>query len=226
MPNDAPQEKLQATRSYGAEVLLYHRHHEDRERLGAELAAERGLTLVPPYEDPSVMAGQGTAALELFEDVGELDLLIVPIGGGGLIAGSATAAKGLAPGVRVVGVEPSEGDDTKRSLESGARVSLRAVPATIADGLQATTPGELTFEVNRRLVDDVVLVTDRQILGAMRFLFERMKLVAEPSGAVGVAALIDGHISCANKRVGVIVSGGNIAPERLARLLSASGKET
>jgi threonine dehydratase len=226
MPSDAPQEKLQATRSYGAEVLLYDRHHEDRERLGAELAAERGLTLVPPYEDPSVMAGQGTAALELIEDVGEIDLLIVPVGGGGLIAGSATAAKGLAPRVRVFGVEPSEGDDTKRSLESGARVSLSAVPATIADGLQATTPGALTFEVNRRLVDDVVLVTDRQILGAMRFLFERMKLVAEPSGAVGVAALIDGRIWCANKRVGVIVSGGNIAPERLARLLSASDKET
>ena len=226
MPSDAPKEKLEATRSYGAEILFYDRHHEDRERLGAQLAADRGITLVPPYEDPSVMAGQGTAALELIEDVGEIDLLIVPVGGGGLIAGSATAAKGLAPRVRVFGVEPSEGDDTKRSLESGTRISLPSVPATIADGLQAITPGALTFEVNRRLVDDVVLVTDRQILDAMRFLFERMKVVAEPSGAVGVAALIDGRILCANKRVGVIVSGGNIAAERLARLLAASDKET
>jgi threonine dehydratase len=222
MPRDAPEEKLAATRGYGAEVVLYDRYTEDRAQLASAIARDRGLTMVPPYEDPLVMAGQGTAALELIESVGELDLLVVPVGGGGLIAGSATAAKGLAPTIRVMGVEPEAGDDTKRSLEAKARVKLPSVPATIADGLQADTPGELTFEVNRKLVDEIVLVSDAEIIHAMRFLAERMKVVAEPSGAVGLAALLSGKVDAHAKRVGVILSGGNIAADRFARLLAGA----
>jgi threo-3-hydroxy-L-aspartate ammonia-lyase len=217
MPEDAPRAKLDATRGYGAEVVTYDRYTEDREELGRALAAERGLELVPPYDDPLVMAGQGTAALELLEDVGPLDLLLVPVGGGGLIAGSATIAGAL--GVeRVVGVEPEAGDDTRRSLAAGERIRID-VPRTIADGLQADTPGRLTFEVVRRLVDEVVTVTDRQIVEAMRFAFERLKLVLEPSGAVGLAALLAGAAGPA-ARVGIVLSGGNIGAERFAELLA------
>jgi len=221
MPSDAPGSKLDAARGYGAEVVLYDRYTEDRAELGRQLAEERGLTLVPPYEDPWVMAGQGTAALELLEQVGQLDTLLVPVGGGGLIAGSATAAKALHPSIAVVGVEPSSGDDTRRSLEAGRRVALDTVPATIADGLQATTPGALTFEVNCRLVDGIVTVTDEEIVGAMRLLFERMKLVVEPSGAVGVAALLAGKVErVGGTRVGVILSGGNMDVARFRDLMS------
>lgn len=182
--------------------------------IGNALAEERGLTLIPPYEHPHVMAGQGTAALELIEEIGPLDTLVAPIGGGGLIAGSATAAKGLDRRIRVVGVEPELGNDTKLSLAAGHRVSV-PVPRTIADGQAADTPGELTFSVNQRLVDDVVLVTDDEIRAAMRFAFERLKIVLEPSGATALAAVLQGHIS---GRVGVILSGGNISPERFAEL--------
>jgi len=221
MPSDAPGSKLDAARGYGAEVVLYDRYTEDRAELGRQLAEERGLTLVPPYEDPWVMAGQGTAALELLEQVGQLDTLLVPVGGGGLIAGSATAAKALHPSIAVVGVEPSSGDDPRRSLEAGRRVALDTVPATIADGLQATTPGALTFEVNCRLVDGIVTVTDEEIVGAMRLLFERMKLVVEPSGAVGVAALLAGKVErVGGTRVGVILSGGNMDVARFRDLMS------
>ena len=221
MPSDAPGSKLDAARGYGAEVVLYDRYTEDRAELGRQLAEERGLTLVPPYEDPWVMAGQGTAALELLEQVGQLDTLLVPVGGGGLIAGSATAANALHPSIAVVGVEPSSGDDTRRSLEAGRRVALDTVPATIADGLQATTPGALTFEVNCRLVDGIVTVTDEEIVGAMRLLFERMKLVVEPSGAVGVAALLAGKVErVGGTRVGVILSGGNMDVARFRDLMS------
>jgi threo-3-hydroxy-L-aspartate ammonia-lyase len=217
MPADAPLEKVAATRGYGAEVITYDRYREDREEIGRRVAGERGLTLVPPYDDPLVMAGQGTAALELVEDAGDLDVLVVPVSGGGLIAGSATAAKALRPGIRVVGVEPAAGDDTKRSLEGGRRIAI-AVPRTIADGLQAAVPGELTFEVNRRLVDGIVTVTDDEIVEAMRLLFERLKVVAEPSGAVGVAALLAGRVSSPGRRVGVILSGGNVSAGRFAEL--------
>jgi threonine dehydratase len=217
MPEDAPAEKVDATRGYGAEVVTYDRYRQDREAIGRRLADERGLTLVPPYEDPLVMAGQGTAALELLEEVGDLDLLVVPVSGGGLIAGSATAAKGLRRETRVVGVEPEAGDDTRRSLEAGRRIRIE-VPRTIADGLQALVPGELSFEVNRSLVDEVVTVTDREIVGAMRFLFERIKVVVEPSGAVGVAALLAGRVE-GGPRVGVILSGGNIGASRFADLV-------
>jgi threonine dehydratase len=219
MPRDAPPAKLAATEGYGAEVILYDRYGEDRERLGAAVAAERGFALVPPYDDPLVMAGQGTAALELIEEAGPLDVLVVPVGGGGLIAGSATAATAMSPGIRVIGVEPEAGDDTRRSLAAGRRVHLPDVPRTIADGLQAITPGALTFPINRRLVDEVVTVSDEAIVAAMAFLFERMKLVVEPSGAVGLAALLDGRIEAEGRRVGVILSGGNVAPDAFAALI-------
>jgi threonine dehydratase len=209
MPADTPASKAAAVAGYGAEVVTYDRYTEDREVIGRKLADDRGLALIPPYEHPHVIAGQGTAALELLEEVGELDAVVVPVGGGGLIAGSATAAKGLQPGIRVVGVEPAAGDDTKRSLAAGERVSI-PVPRTIADGQAAATPGELTFSVNRRLVDEVVLVSDDEIRAAMRFAFDRMKVVMEPSGATGVAALLAGRLSPVPARIGVIVSGGNV----------------
>ncbi|MFD8307328.1 threo-3-hydroxy-L-aspartate ammonia-lyase [Streptomyces sp. NPDC059690] len=217
MPEDAPTSKREATEGYGAEIVTYDRYTEDREAVARAVADERGLTLIPPYEHPHVMAGQGTAALELLEEVGELDALIVPVGGGGLIAGSATAAKALHPGTRVLGVEPEAGDDTKRSLEEGRRVSV-PVPRTIADGQALTTPGELTFSVNRRLVDAVALVSDDEIRAAMRFAFERLKIVVEPSGATPLAALLAGRVGSLPRRVGVIVSGGNVDADRFARL--------
>ena len=164
------------------------------------------------------MAGQGTAALELLEEAPQLDVLVVPVGGGGLIAGCATVAKALLPHARVVGVEPEAGDDTRRSLAAGERVHID-VPRTIADGLQAAAPGELTFEVNRRLVDEVVTVTDDQILDAMAFLFDRMKLVTEPSGAVGIAALLSGAVAVRGRKAGVVISGGNVGVARFAALL-------
>ncbi|WP_043670456.1 pyridoxal-phosphate dependent enzyme [Streptomyces xylophagus] len=221
MPEDTPASKLAATAGYGAEIVTYDRYHGDRVAIGEALAAERGLSLIPPYEHPHVMAGQGTAALELVEEVGELDAVLTPVGGGGLIAGTATAVKGLNPGTRVIGVEPEAGDDTKRSLEAGRRVSI-PVPRTIADGQAADIPGELTFSVNRRLVDEIALVGDEEIKDAMRFAFERLKIVVEPSGATPLAALLAGRAGPLSGRVGMIVSGGNIDSERFA-LLCAKG---
>ncbi|WP_328644399.1 pyridoxal-phosphate dependent enzyme [Amycolatopsis sp. NBC_00348] len=217
VPADTPKSKVDATRGYGAEIVTYDRYTGDRVAIGQALAAERELALIPPYEHPHVIAGQGTAALELLEEAGSLDTLVVPVGGGGLIAGSSTAAKALQPGIRVVGVEPAAGDDTKRSLAAGERVAI-PVPHTIADGQAAEIPGELTFSINRNLVDEIALVTDDAIRDAMRFAFERLKLVLEPSGATGIAALLSGQIATSG-RVGVILSGGNISPERFAELL-------
>ena len=224
MPDDAPAAKREATRGYGAEVVGYDRYTQDREALGAALASERGLTLVPPYEHPLVMAGQGTVALELLEQAPPLDALFVPVGGGGLMAGCATAAKALLPGIRMVGVEPRAGDDTKRSLEAGERVRI-GVPVTIADGQQADIPGEQTFEVNRRLVDDMALVSDEEIVAAMRFLFDRMKLVVEPSGACALAALLAGRVDGISGNVGVVLSGGNVGADRFAALVAAGAAE-
>jgi threonine dehydratase len=216
MPEDAPQSKLDATRGYGAEVVSYDRYRDDRDALGEELARERGLELVRPYDDPLVMAGAGTAALELLEDAGIVDTLVTPVGGGGLISGSATIARDL--GVRrIVGVEPAAGDDWQQSLAKGERVR-NDVPRTIADGLQTNEPGRLTWEVASRLVDEVVTVTDEQIVEAMRFAFERLKLVVEPSGAVGIAAVREGLVS--GGRIGVIVSGGNVDAARFSALLA------
>ena len=219
MPEDAPAAKLDATRGYGAEVVAYDRWTESREEIGAELAAERGLALVKPYDDPLVMAGQGTVALELLSQEPELDLLLVPVSGGGLIAGCSTVAKALREGIRVVGIEPEPGDDTRRSLAAGERVRID-VPRTIADGLQATEPGELTFEVNRQRVDEVVTVTDEEIVAAMVFLFDRLKVVTEPSGAVGVAALLGGKVDARGVSVGVVLSGGNVGAARFAELVA------
>ncbi len=219
MPADAPAVKLEATRGYGAEVITYDRYTEDREQLGAELAERRGVALVPPYEHPLIMAGQGTAALELLEDEPDLDALVVPVGGGGLVAGCATAAKALRPAITVIGVEPEAGDDTRRSLAAGERVRI-AVPRTIADGQQAETPGRLTFEINRRLVDAVELVSDADIVAAMRFAFDRMKVVLEPSGASALAALLAGRVHLPGRRVGVVLSGGNVGADRFAALIA------
>ncbi|PWI13835.1 threo-3-hydroxy-L-aspartate ammonia-lyase [Streptomyces sp. Act143] len=217
MPEDAPSAKRAATAGYGAEIVSYDRYTGDRAAIAAALAAERGLAVIPPYDHPDVMAGQGTAALELLEETGELGALLVPVGGGGLIAGSATAAKGLHPGVRVVGIEPEAGDDTRRSLAAGHRVTV-PVPRTIADGQALDTPGELTFPVNQRLVDEIVLVSDDEIRDAMRFAFEHLKIVVEPSGATPLAALLSGRLTDLPGRVGVIVSGGNVDAARFAEL--------
>lgn len=221
MPEDAPTAKVDATRGYGAEIVSYDRWTESREELGAQLAAERGLELVPPYDDVLVMAGQGTTALELLEDVPDLDFLVAPVGGGGLMAGCSTVAKALRPGIRVVGVEPETGDDTLRSLAAGKRIH-GGVPRTIADGLQAAEPGELTFEVNRRYVDEIVTASDAEIIDAMAFLFDRLKIVTEPSGAICIAALLAGRIDAHGGHVGVVVSGGNVGVARFVELLGSS----
>ncbi|WNM32459.1 pyridoxal-phosphate dependent enzyme [Streptomyces sp. Li-HN-5-11] len=218
MPEDTPRSKKEATAGYGAEIVTYDRYTGDRVAIGEALAADRGLTLIPPYEHPDVIAGQGTAALELIEEAGDLDALVVPVGGGGLIAGSATAGKGLLPGLRVIGVEPEAGDDTRRSLEAGRRVPV-PVPRTIADGQAADIPGALTFSLNQRLVDGIALVSDDQIRDAMRFAFERLKIVTEPSGASALAALLSHRVDRVPRRVGVIVSGGNIDTRRFTEIL-------
>jgi threonine dehydratase len=218
MPDDAPAGKVAATAGYGAEIVRFDRYGEDREALLAALVEDRGLVPVHPYDDLRVMAGQGTAALELHEDAGPLDLLLVCVGGGGLLAGCATAIDGLSKDTRVVGVEPEAGDDTKRSFEAGERVRID-VPRTIADGQQLPTPGELTFPVNLRLVDEIVTVSDDEIVDAMRFLFERAKTVTEPSGACAFAALLAGRVEATGLRVGVTLSGGNVTAARFAELL-------
>jgi len=223
MPQDSPVTKLDATADYGAEIVTFDRYTEDRTAIGERIAAERGLAIVPPYEDRHVIAGQGTVALELLESAdaaGELDALLVPVGGGGLAAGTATAAAALRPSLRVIGVEPEAGDDTRRSLAAGHRVTLDEVPRTIADGQQVVTPGELTFSINRRLLTDVVLVGDDEIRAAMRLAFERLKIVLEPSGATALAALLAGRIDPLPSRVGVILSGGNIGLQQFTQLMT------
>ncbi|MDP8978897.1 MAG: pyridoxal-phosphate dependent enzyme [Actinomycetota bacterium] len=219
MPDDSAAAKVAATSGYGAEVVR-HDPRRRREDVAARIAARRGLRLMRPYDDPAVMAGQGTVALELVEQVGDLDDLLVCVGGGGLIAGCSTAATGLCPGIRVVGVEPSGADDTFRSLRAGRRVGVE--PRTIADGLRVPVPGRLTFPVNRRLVDEIVRVDDDRIVEAMGFLFDRLKLVTEPSGACAVAALLASGGRFAGRRVGVTVSGGNVGLARFCRLTDAS----
>jgi threonine dehydratase len=218
MPDDAPPGKIAATRGYGAEIVYFDRYGQDREALLAALVEERGLVPVHPYDDERVMAGQGTAALELLEDGGPLDILLVAVGGGGLLAGCATAVAGLSPLTRVIGVEPEAGDDFQRSLAAGERVRIE-VPRTIADGQQLPMPGELTFPVIQRLVEAVVTVSDAEIVDAMRFLFERSKTVAEPSGACAFAALLAGKVDGAGLRVGVTITGGNVTTARFAELV-------
>ena len=217
MPSDAPRVKLEATASHGAEIVTYDRYGEDRERVFRDLVARRGLSPIHPFDDPRVIAGQGTVALELIEDAGTLDVLVAPVSGGGLLSGCATAAKALAPGIRVIGVEPEAADDVARSLAAGERVSID-VPRTIADALQVTSPGDLTFGIISELVDEVVTVSDEEIVAAMRACLEALGLVAEPSGAVALAAVLAGRIP-PDGRVGVIVTGGNVDPERFERLV-------
>ena len=219
MPADAPELKLAATRGYGAEIVTYDRYSEDREQIGRGIAEERALTLVPPYDDPLVIAGQGTAGLELVEDAGDLDMLLAPVSGGGLIAGCATAVKALCPDAHVIGVEPEAGDDSRRSLAADSRISID-VPRTIADALQVTTPGELTFAINRELLNQIVTVSDAELVDAMRFAFERLKVVVEPGGAAALAALLANKVEPPdNARIGVILSGGNVDWGRFCQLL-------
>jgi threonine dehydratase len=208
MPDDAPQVKLDATRGYGAEVVQYARD-QPREELAGKLAAERGLTLIPPFDHPHIIAGQGTAAKELVEDVGPLDALLVPCGGGGLLSGCAIAAKHLAPGCRVYGVEPAAGDDATQSFVKKRLVTI-AIPDTIADGARTPSLGKLTFPIVLRSVDDMFTVTDPELARAMFFLWERMKLVVEPTGALAACAVLEKKLDLKKKKVGVVLSGGNV----------------
>jgi threonine dehydratase len=217
MPRDAPTVKLAATRGYGATVVEYDADETAREEVAAQLQAESGAVIVPPYDHPHVIAGQGTAALELIAAAERLDWLLVPCGGGGLLAGSALAARALAPGCRVVGVEPEQADDATRSFRSGELVTIRN-PVTIADGTRTPSLGRLTFALVRRHVDDMVTVSEEAIAGAVRFLFERTKLVVEPSGALPVAALLSGAAAFGG-RVGAVLSGGNVDGAVFAALL-------
>jgi len=219
MPQDAPPNKIEATRGYGAEVLLYDRYAEDREAIGQRIARERGMTLIPPYDHPQVMAGQGTAAWELMQDVDRLDLLLVCVGGGGLISGCAVAARHLQPDCRVVGVEPEAGNDVQQSLRRGEIVRIE-VPRTIADGAQTQCPGRHTFPVIQALVAEVATVSDEALKRAMRFFAGCMKIVVEPTGCLGAAAAFEGAVEVRGRRVGVILSGGNVDLERYALQLT------
>jgi threo-3-hydroxy-L-aspartate ammonia-lyase len=222
MPSDAPEVKLAATRGYGAEVVLYERETSHREEIAAGIAAERGATVVPPFDDPRIVAGAGTAALELLQEAGALDAIVVPVGGGGLMGGTAIAAHGVDPKIAIYGVEPEAGDDFAQSMTRGERVKI-AVPKTIADGLQTTSPSELTFGIAREHGCTIVTVSDAELGEAVAFAFERMKLVIEPSGAAAIAALLQHRIpDVAGKRVGLIISGGNADPSRFATILSTT----
>src|SRR3954466_597198 len=219
MPLDAPPSKRAATEGYGAQVLDFDRYRDDRDAMARAVAAERGLTLVHPYDEPLVMAGQGTAGLELAGDVPDLDLVLVPIGGGGLISGVATAVKALPPRARVRGRAPEASPDCQRSLRAGRRERVE-IDRSIADGQLLPEPGEKTFAVISALVDDVVTVTDEEIVATMRFVFERMKVVVEPSGASALAALMAGRVALDRARAGVVLSGGNVDAARFTELMS------
>ena len=218
MPTDAPEVKVAATRGYGAEIVRYDRMTEDREALARRLAEERGLTLVPPYNDPAIVAGAGTAARELLEDVPDLDVIAAPVGGGGLISGSALAAHGIRPGIAVVGVETEAANHAYLSLQKGERVTIPP-PDTLADGIRTAQLGTLTWPIIQREVADVVLVSEDEVKAAMRFLLLRLKLVVEPTGAVAAAAALSGKLRRFGQRAGIILSGGNVEPDVLARVL-------
>ncbi len=220
MPHDAPDAKVNATRGYGGQVITYDRYTEDREEIGRSLAAERGLTLVPPYDHPDVIAGQGTAAKELFEEVGDLDALFVPLGGGGLLSGTALSTRALSPDCRLYGVEPEAGDDGRRSLREGAIVHIDT-PETIADGAQTQHLGAHTFAVIRRDVDDIFTAGDAELVESMRIFASVMKIVVEPTGCLGFAAVRELATRLGGQRVGVIVSGGNVDLGRFAALLAS-----
>lgn len=219
MPADAPAVKVAGTRDYGAEIVFYDRLTDDREALGRRLAAERGLTLVPPYDDPAIIAGAGTAALELVTAVPDLDVVATPVGGGGLLSGSCLAAHGLSPTIQMIGVETEAANDGYLSLQRGERVTI-APPDTIADGIRTQSLGTLTFPILREHNANIVLVTDDEVRAAMRFLALRMKLFVEPTGAVAVAAALTGKLRPFGQRIGIIISGGNVAPETYAAILT------
>ena len=222
MPSDAPAVKVAATRGYGAEVVFYDRHTESREQIGAEIASRRGVTLVPPFNHPDVVAGQGTLALEMFEEQPNLDIVLAPVGGGGLISGIAVAAHGVRPGAAVYGVEPEVANDAQRSLESGQIVTI-AAPDTIADGIRTAAVGSVTFPIMRHDLAGIVTVSEDEIRSALRFLAGRLKLLVEPTGAVGAAAVLEGRIpDMAGKRVGVVLCGGNADLADLAAILGAA----
>jgi threonine dehydratase len=219
MPRDAPAAKVAATKGYGGNIVMYDRYKEDREQIGRSLAQERGLTLIPPYDHPDVIAGQGTAAKELFEEVGTLDAFFVCLGGGGLLAGSALATRALSANCKLYGVEPEAGNDGQQSFRSGAIVHIET-PKTIADGAQTQHLGNYTFPIIRREVEDVLTVTDAELVDSMRFFAERMKLVVEPTGCLGFAGARKMNVRLQGQRVGVLVSGGNIDIERYSALLA------
>jgi threonine dehydratase len=220
MPKDAPAAKVAATKGYGAEVVMYDRFTEDREALTKQLAQERGMTMIPPYDHPDVLTGQGTAVKELIEETGPLDHLFVCLGGGGLLSGSALSARALAPDCKVYGVEPEAGNDGQQSFRAGKIVHIET-PKTIADGAQTQHLGEYTFGIIRRDVDDIFTVTDEQLVDAMRFFAERMKMVVEPTGCLAFAGAIAAGKAIAGKRVGIVISGGNVDLSRYASFLSA-----
>ena len=219
MPHDAPAAKVAATKGYGGNVVVYDRYKEDREQIGRDLAARHGLTLIPPYDHPDVIAGQGTAAKELFEDVGELDAFFVCLGGGGLLAGSALATRALSDNCTLYGVEPEAGNDGQQSFRSGSVVHIDT-PKTIADGAQTQHLGQLTFPIIRRDVNDILTVTDAELVACMRFLAERMKIVVEPTGCLGFAAACRLAPEFQGKRIGVLISGGNVDISRFCELLA------
>ncbi|MCA8273876.1 threo-3-hydroxy-L-aspartate ammonia-lyase [Burkholderia sp. AU30280] len=220
MPQDAPAAKMAATRGYGGNVVTYDRYTEDREQIGRDLAAQHGLTLIPPYDHPDVIAGQGTAAKELFDEVGPLDAVFVPLGGGGLLSGTALATRALSPHAALYGVEPEAGNDGQQSFRSGAIVHIDT-PHTIADGAQTQHLGSLTFPIIRRDVDDILTATDAELVDCMRFLATRMKIVVEPTGCLSFAAVRRMKDALQGKRVGVVISGGNVDLENFCALVSA-----
>ncbi|KVQ88596.1 serine dehydratase [Burkholderia ubonensis] len=220
MPHDAPASKIAATKGYGADVVVYDRYAEDREAIGRRLADEQGLTLIPPYDHPDVLAGQGTAAKELFDEVGALDALFVPMGGGGLLSGTALSTRALAPQCMLYGVEPEAGNDGQRSLRSGQIVHIDT-PKTIADGAQTQHIGNYTFAIIKRDVNDILTASDADLVNAMKFFATRMKMIVEPTGCLGLAAALNAKESLKGKRVGIIVSGGNIDLERFCSLVTS-----
>ena len=225
MPADAPKTKAAATRGYGAEIVPYDRYNQDREPLAKQLMHERGLTLIPPFDHPHVIAGQGTAALECLEQVGDLDVLVTPLGGGGLLSGSAIAVRAKQPQCRIFGVEPDAGNDGQQSFHAGRIVRI-ATPNTIADGAQTQALGRYTFPIIQRLVDDIVTVSDAELIDAMRFFAERMKLLVEPTGCLAAAAVLAGKLPIAGKRVGIVLSGGNVDLDRFATLIAPRAPAT
>ena len=222
MPEDAPALKVAATAGYGAHIIRYNRYTEDREQIGRQLAAEHGFALIPPYDHPDIIAGQGTSAKELLEEVGQLDALFVPLGGGGLLSGSALAARSLSPGCKIFGVEPEAGNDGQQSFRSGSIVHINT-PKTIADGAQTQHLGEYTFAIIRENVDDILTVSDQELVKCMHFLAERMKMVVEPTACLGFAGALLKKEELVEKKVGIILSGGNVDMKRYATLIS--GKE-